>query len=44
MNVTAPLSIPFYKGLSLIVEPGHEEHESPRVLWRPFRLSQAAMA
>lgn len=26
MNVTAPLSIPFYKGLSLIVEPGHEEH------------------
>jgi len=26
MNVTSPISIPFYKGLSLIVEPGHEEH------------------
>jgi len=26
MNVTSPFSIPFYKGLSLIVEPGHEEH------------------
>lgn len=25
MNVTAPLHS-FYKGLSLIVEPGHEEH------------------
>lgn len=29
MNVTSPISIPFYKGMSLIVEPGHEELNRP---------------